>query len=210
MRSYGQYCAVARSLDVIGDRWTLLIVRELLLRGPSRYTDIRDGLPGIATNLLADRLRDLEDAGVLAREVAPPPIASTLYSLTERGLELRPLVTELIRWGKPLMAEPSVAEEFRARWLGPAAETLLHDAAPHEPPVTLELRSGDESLQLEIGDGAVRTRGERRDSPDAVLSGDPHAIVLALFGGLEPGLLAEQGLSFEGDRAALERVRASA
>ncbi len=210
MRSYGQYCAVARSLDVIGDRWTLLIVRELLLRGPSRYTDLRDGLSGIATNLLADRLRDLEAAGVVAREVAPPPIASTLYSLTERGLELQPLVTELIRWGKPLMAEPSVGEEFRARWLGPAAETLLHDSSPGEPPATLELRSGDESLQLEIADGAVRPRAERRGRPDAVLSGDPHAIVLTLFGGLDLDLAADQGLIFEGDRAALERIRASA
>src|ERR1041385_5860664 len=77
MRSYDEYCAIAKSLDVVGDRWTLLIVRELALSGPSRYTDLRNGLPGIATNLLAERLRDLELAGVITREDAPPPIATT-------------------------------------------------------------------------------------------------------------------------------------
>ena len=82
MRTYGQYCPMAKSLDVIGDRWSLLIVRELLGRGPLRYTDIRNGLPGVATNLLADRLRELEQAGVLRREAAPPPIATTLFHLT--------------------------------------------------------------------------------------------------------------------------------
>src|SRR2546425_7044906 len=84
MRSYGQYCSLAKALDVIGDRWTLLIVRELLLRGACRYTDLRDGLPGIATNLLADRMRDLEEKGIVRRQAAPPPIATTLFQLTPR------------------------------------------------------------------------------------------------------------------------------
>src|SRR3954451_21819390 len=105
MRSYGQYCAVARALDAIGDRWTLLIVRELLLRGPSRYTDLRNGLPGIATNLLADRLQELERVGVIAREEAPPPFAATLFSLTSRGRDLAAVLRELGRWGLPLMGE---------------------------------------------------------------------------------------------------------
>ena len=85
MRSYDEYCALAKSLDVVGDRWTLLIVRELELRGACRYTDLRNGLPGIATNLLADRLRELESEGLVAREEAPPPIASTLFRLTPAG-----------------------------------------------------------------------------------------------------------------------------
>src|SRR6185295_293446 len=85
MRSYKQYCALAKALDVVGDRWTLLIVRELLIRGRCRYTDLRNGLPGIATNLLADRLREMEQSGLVSREEAPPPIATTLFQLTPRG-----------------------------------------------------------------------------------------------------------------------------
>src|ERR1043166_1224286 len=112
MRSYNQFCAVAKSLDVVGERWTLLIVRELMLRGPSRYTDLREGLPGIATNLLADRLRDLEREGIVAREDAPPPVATTLFSLTPRGADLKPVIDSLGRWGAPLMVEPTGDEEF--------------------------------------------------------------------------------------------------
>src|SRR5215469_16858538 len=103
MRSYGQYCSLAKALDVVGDRWTLLIVRELLLRGACRYTDLRNGLPGIATNLLADRLRELEQADIVSREQAPPPVATTLFRLTERGEELKNVLFELGRWGVPLM-----------------------------------------------------------------------------------------------------------
>src|SRR3954449_5530110 len=99
MRSYGEYCAAAKSLDVVGDRWTLLIVRELLARGACRYTDLRAGLPGIATNLLADRLRELESAGIVEREDAPPPVATTLFSLTERGRALQPVISALGCWG---------------------------------------------------------------------------------------------------------------
>src|ERR1700757_2727915 len=99
MRSYGQYCSVAKALDLVGDRWTFLIVRELLLRGACRYTDLRAGLPGIATNLLAERLRELEGAGVISSRAAPPPIATTLFSLTERGAALEPVIMQLGRWG---------------------------------------------------------------------------------------------------------------
>src|SRR3977135_4624644 len=99
MRSYDEYCSIAKSLDVVGDRWTLLIVRELTLRGACRYTDLRNGLPGIATNLLAGRLRELEQAGVIAREDAPPPIATTLFRLTPRGEELRAVLDGLTLWG---------------------------------------------------------------------------------------------------------------
>ncbi len=95
MRSYHQYCGLAKALDVIGDRWTLLIVRELLLRERCRYTDLRNGLPGIATNLLADRLRELEEAGIVSREEAPPPIATTVFRLTSRGRELEPIVNQI-------------------------------------------------------------------------------------------------------------------
>src|SRR5918911_746584 len=125
MRSYGQYCALAKALDAVGDRWTLLIVRELLLRGPCRYTDLRHGLPGIATNLLADRLRELEQAGIVHREAAPPPIATTLFSLTTRGEELAPVVEALGRWGGPLMTERTEGDAFRSHWLAMPLELHL-------------------------------------------------------------------------------------
>src|ERR1035437_9483277 len=99
MRSYGQYCALAKALDVVGDRWTLLIVRELLLRGACRYTDRPNGLPGIATTLLAARPRALEGAGLLEREEAPPPVASTLFPLTPRGGQPKPGLTAPRRGG---------------------------------------------------------------------------------------------------------------
>src|SRR5574337_1653868 len=117
MRTYGQYCGLAKALDVVGDRWTLLIVRELLARGPGRYTDLREGLPGIATNRLAERLKDLEDAGVLQREETPPPVAATLLRLTPRGEALLPALMELGRWGAPLLAKPGKKDRFRSHWL---------------------------------------------------------------------------------------------
>src|SRR3954464_5917552 len=107
MRTYGQYCAVAKALDVIGDRWSLLIVRELLIRGPSRYTDLKSGLPGIATNLLADRLKDMESSGLIVREAAPPPTSATLFSLTDRGRALEPVLHAVGSWGDPLLARPA-------------------------------------------------------------------------------------------------------
>ena len=103
MKSYGQYCALSKALDVIGDRWTLLIVRELLIRGACRYTDIRTGLPGIATNLLATRLDELEKAGVIERFDAPPPVATALFRLTPRGRELEAPLRAIGRWGHPLL-----------------------------------------------------------------------------------------------------------
>src|SRR6476661_7189156 len=105
MRSYGQYCSIARALDLVGDRWTLLIVRELLLQGACRFTDLKNGLPGIATNLLSTRLKELEDAGLVAREDAPPPVATVLYTLTDRGLALEPVLKALGLWGLQLMGK---------------------------------------------------------------------------------------------------------
>lgn len=104
-RTYGQFCPVARSLDVLGERWTLLIVRELLL-GPQRYSELRDRLPGMWSNLLAQRLRDLDAAGLVRRRELPPPAARLVYELTERGQALEPLVYELARWGLELLDDP--------------------------------------------------------------------------------------------------------
>ena len=128
MRSYGQYCSVAKALDAVGDRWTLLIIRELLLQGPCRYTDLRNGLPGIATNLLSDRLRELEAAGLVRREEAAPPVATTLFSLTEAGAGLEPSLEALGAWGIRYMAQPADGDEFRSHWFTFPVALFLHDS----------------------------------------------------------------------------------
>src|ERR671921_1724366 len=104
-RSYNQYCAVARALDIIGERWTLLIVRELLT-GPKRFKDLLEGLPGIGTNLLATRLKDLEGNGILRRATLPPPAGSKVYELTGLGRELEQVVVALSQWGSKLLGSP--------------------------------------------------------------------------------------------------------
>jgi DNA-binding HxlR family transcriptional regulator len=208
MRSYGQYCALAKALDVVGDRWTMLIVRELKLRGPSRYTDLRNGLPGIATNLLAERLRDLERAGVVVREDAPPPIATNVFRLTPRGEELGPVLDALGRWGIPYMVEgPQPDDEFRDQWLAWPVELFLADREPTGPPLSIELRAGEQPMIVEASGGEVHARPGTAERPDAVLTGTPHAILGVLSGQVDLEEARELGLEFEGERAALERLR---
>jgi DNA-binding HxlR family transcriptional regulator len=197
MRTYGQYCAMAKGLDVIGDRWTLLIVRELLLRGPSRYGELQNGLPGIATNLLADRLRDLAAAGVVAR-------ADGDVVLTARGRELDPVMRAIGRWGAPLLAHAQPDDVFQSHWLALPLRELLADHAPAKPPQTLELRTGDEPLTVEVGHGAVRIGPGRADDPDAVMAG-PGRHILPVLAGRVP-LAKARGVVFAGDRAVLRRV----
>jgi DNA-binding HxlR family transcriptional regulator len=207
VRTYGQYCSLAKALDLLGDRWTLLIVRELLLRGPSRYTDLRDGLPGIATNLLADRLRELEAAGVLAREEAAPPVATALFSLTPRGEELKDALYALGRWGIPLMAEgPAPGDAFRNRWMALPTELYLRDRAPDRPPVTIEVRTDEGPMLLETIDGEVRTRAGSSEHPDAVLTGMPHVILALISGALGLGDAEALGLRCEGSRESVLRI----
>ena len=208
MRSYGEYCAIAKSLDVVGDRWTLLIVRELALRGPSRYTDLRSGLPGIATNLLAERLRELERAGVVAREDAPPPIATTLFSLTPRGQELRPVLDGLVRWGVPLMVEPSPRDAVRSHWLAAALGLMLTDRQPDAPPVSLEVQTGDQPIVIETREGTIHARVGQADRADATLTGPPNPVMGVLIGLLELADAKAKGVNYRGDTAILDRIGA--
>jgi DNA-binding HxlR family transcriptional regulator len=208
MRSYGQYCAVAKSLDVVGDRWTLLVVRELLLRGTARYTDIREGLPGIATNLLADRLRELEHEGVVVRRREPPPAASTVFELTDRGRELAPVLDALGRWGVPYMGEgPREEDEFRSRWLAWPAETFLRDSEPQGPPVTVELNAGGEPVLLEVAKGEIHARAGTTEHPDATLTGSPQAVLGVLSGRLDLPAAREMGLELSGDEDVIRRLQ---
>jgi DNA-binding HxlR family transcriptional regulator len=205
MRSYDEYCSLAKSLDVIGDRWTLLIVRELTLRGACRYTDLRNGLPGIATNLLADRLRELEHAGVIAREDAPPPIATTLFRLTLRGEQLRPVLQDLTRWGLPLMTEERPDDAVRSHWLAWALEQMLVDQGI-DAASTLQIVTGDQPFVIEIGGGAVHSRLGRVDDADVTLTGPPRPILGLLLGLLSLPEAEASGVELQGDPAILDRV----
>jgi DNA-binding HxlR family transcriptional regulator len=207
MRSYDEYCAIAKSLDLVGDRWTLLIVRELVLRGACRYTDLRNGLPGIASNLLAERLRDLEKAGIVAREEAPPPIATTLFSLTPRGRALDPVLDELFRWGLPLMTEQKPDDAVRSHWLAGALEVMLTDRQPDASPITVELRTGDQPIAIETREGAIQVSLGPAEDPDTTLSGAPMPILGFLTGSLELRGAKAAGVKFEGDLKTLDRIQ---
>jgi DNA-binding HxlR family transcriptional regulator len=208
MRSYNEYCAIAKSLDVVGDRWTLLIVRELAERGACRYTDLRNGLPGIASNLLAERLRELEHAGVIAREDAPPPIATTLFRLTPRGEQLRPVLDGLVRWGVPLMVERNPDDAVRSQWLAAALELMLTDREPDASPVTLELLTGDEPIVLETRDGMIHTRLGPAENAGATLAGPPNPVMGILLGLLELADAKARGVTYQGDVTILDRLGA--
>jgi DNA-binding HxlR family transcriptional regulator len=206
MRSYNEYCAMAKSLDVVGDRWTLLIVRELELRGACRYTDLRSGLPGIATNLLAERLRELEHAGVIAREDAPPPIATTLFRLTPRGEQLRPVLEGLIRWGLPLMREQDPDDAVRSHWLTWALELTLSDRRPDGSPFTIELQTGDSPIVLEAREGELHSRLGAADNSDLTLVGPPMPILGLLHGRHSLADAEADGVTHHGDPTLLERI----
>jgi DNA-binding HxlR family transcriptional regulator len=212
VKAYGQFCALAKALDAVGDRWSLLIVRELLLRERCRYTDLKDGLPGIATNLLADRLRELESVGVVRREDAPPPIATTVYELTERGRALERVVLELGLWGAPLLNARTGDDRVRIYWYGLWIRHRLEDHEPDAPRATLELRAAGDDLPLviEVGDGSVRTRVGRRDQPDAVLSGPARTVADVITGRTTLAAARSKGARYTGDRAILARLQPSA
>ena len=206
MRSYQQFCGLAKALDILGDRWTLLIVRELMLSGPSRYTDLQYGLPGVATNLLSDRLRKLEEAGVVTRVDPAPPVATALYSLTEWGQELRPVLDAAGRWAGRLMRAQQPGDRFRSHWLAIPLEGLLRDCTPARPPIRVELRADQRPLTLETSNGGIRVRPGTAKRPNAVLTGPPELIIGLLAGRITLAAARARRLRFEGDPAVLRRI----
>lgn len=203
MRSYGQYCAAARALDLVGDRWTLLVVRELLLRD-CRFTDLRRGLPGVATNLLTERLRELEAAGLVERVDAPPPVATTLYRLTDRGRDLAPVLRELTRWGLPEMLRGAGDDAQSVRW-GVGAIPLFYDGADLAGigPYEIAVEAAGERLRVAIdAEDRLAVALGGAEAPDTRLSG-PAEHVLAAFAGFADRL---DELRIEGDRRRLRRL----
>ncbi|MFD5790009.1 winged helix-turn-helix transcriptional regulator [Streptomyces sp. NPDC127037] len=144
-RSYDQFCACARALDAVGDRWTLLIVRELLA-GPRRYTDLHADLPGVSTDVLASRLKDMEQGGLVTRRKLPPPAAASVYELTARGHGLLPVLAALAEWGAPALAERRPTDAVRAHWFALPLLRALEGAA-----------AGVLDVHLDEGEFHVRT-----------------------------------------------------
>ena len=200
-RSYGQYCGLARSLDTIGDRWSLLIVRELLL-GPLRYGELAAAVGGIATNLLADRLRDLEASGVIERQLRDR--GGVVYVLTPWGAQLRESVESLIRWSTPLMISGAGRDTFSPRWLAVALPALLHRRTARRPAeVGIDLPGLFVTLRIDKDGPTVTAEPDKR--PDTVLTAAPE-IVLGLAAG---ALTLEQALrvaSVHGDTGVLAAV----
>lgn len=151
-RSYDQFCATARALDAVGDRWTLLIVRELLA-GPRRYTDLHADLPGVSTDVLASRLRDMEQGGLAVRRRLPPPAAAAVYELTEHGRGLLPVLTALAAWGAPALAGRRPTDAVRAHWF---ALPLLRamDGLTHTGVVEVRLEEGEFHIRAGGGEAA--------------------------------------------------------
>ena len=206
-RGRAERAGLAKGLDLIGDRWTLLIVRELLIQQPCRYTDLRYGLPGIATNLLATRLRELEENGIIKREHTPPPVARTPFSLTKRGEELKPVLAAIGRWGAPFLSEVPGDADFRSHWLALPLQLSLIDRTPDEPPATIQVHTGEQPMVIEVEGGRVDIWLGTAERADLAVSGAPLAVLGVVIGELDVDTARDRGAVFDGDPKTLRRVQ---
>ncbi len=204
-RTYDDGCAAAHALNLIGERWALLVVRELLL-GPKRFTDLRAGLPNASPDVLARRLHALERAGVVRRRKLPPPAASKVYELSEWGMELEPVIMGLGRWGARSPSKPrdaalgvdSLILSFRTMFDPQAAEGL--DAS-------YELRLGENRFRVEVAGGRFEAIRGSADRPDAIVETDPATLGALVYGGRRLDEALHSGdLRIEGDESAVERL----
>lgn len=205
-RTYDQYCALARSLDVLGQRWTLLVVRELLL-GPKRYKDLLGGLPGIGTNLLAQRLRELEENGIVRRRRLPAPAGVTVYELTDLGHGLKEPVLALGRWGAAFLGTPHAEDASRPGWYVLSMLATFRPEKAGETEETFELRVGADVFEIHVASGHVEAEqvtAARR--PASVLTTELPDFVALLAGSLSPSKALESGrVQVDGKAGVLER-----
>ena len=204
-REYNQYCAAARALDVLGERWTLLLIRELLI-GPRRYTDLLKALPGIGTNLLANRLKGLEAAGVVQRSELPPPAASSVYELTERGSELEESIVALARWGLPLLEERRPNDAWEPEWSILAMRATFRPEAAKGVHEEYEFEVGGKVFFAAVNDGDVSTGPGAAKSPAVTLRADIETFLAVANGSMPMQAAIESGrYVVDGDEAAFER-----
>jgi DNA-binding HxlR family transcriptional regulator len=205
-RSYNQYCGLAYALDIVGERWTILIIRELMA-GPRRFTDLVEGLPGISTNLLAERLKSLEQQGMLRRRVLPPPAASTVYELTSLAQALETSLLELGKWGSQFV--PPSAEGATVLNVGSYALTLKTFFRPQQAQAvneTYELHIDNEVLRVRIKAGEIDVRQGENQNADVIFYTDMPTYLGLLQRKIQPDEAISGGLiRIEGDPAALTR-----
>lgn len=205
-RSYNQYCGLAYALDIIGERWTILIIRELIA-GPRRFTDLIEGLPGISTNLLSERLKSLEQQGILSRRVLPPPAGSTVYELTALGQALEKTLLELGKWGSQFV--PPSAEGATLLNVGSYTLTLKTFFRPEQAQglhETYELRIDNEVLQVQIKGGEIHVQQGEALPADAVFHTDMPTYLRLLQRQIQPDEAIAEGLiQVEGEPDALNR-----
>jgi DNA-binding HxlR family transcriptional regulator len=206
MRSYQQFCPTARALDLVGERWTLLIVRELLF-SPKRYTDLQDGLPGIGPNVLAARLQSMEANGLIRKRRLPPPAASTVYELTELGDGVRPVMGALFEWGLDVIGTPSAQDTVKASYWLPAIQAAVHVQSPStEIDDEYEFRLADEAITVTVKAGKIDVRPGPADRPCVVLRTDTQTFVGLGSGQIRPAEAIEaDALRIDGDSTAVQR-----
>jgi DNA-binding HxlR family transcriptional regulator/putative sterol carrier protein len=204
-KRFDQYCPIAHALSLVGERWALLIVRELL-RGPKRYTDLAAGLPGIGTNVLATRLRELEDACLVAKRKLPPPAASTVYELTEYGAGLEEVLHSVARWGARSLGLPRHDEDLPPEWGLNAFRALFYPERAQGLTATWVIRVGDDVFTVHVDEGRLCIELGAAPAPDADLAMDMATFYALASGDLplaEP--LGDGRVRVEGDAAVAER-----
>ena len=200
-RGYGQFCGLARALELVGERWTLLIIRDLLV-GPRRFSDLRQGLPRIPTNVLSERLKQLEQSGVVRRRVLPRPAAAVVYELTAYGAQIEDAVMRLGLWGAQSLGEPRPGEIVTADSLLMALRTTFRPDAARGVRVGYELRIADIVLHAQVDDGALSVGEGPLSGADLVIETGPRLKDL-MTGELEPRAAVQQGIVRVRGRAAL-------
>jgi DNA-binding HxlR family transcriptional regulator len=204
-KCYEQYCPMAHALSLVGERWSLLIVRELL-HGPKRYTDLAHGLPGIGTNILAARLRDLEEAGVIQKRKLPPPYAVTVYDLTEYGRELDEVMHALARWGARSLGPPGPDDELYPEWGVNAFAALFDPEAARGVTETYVLKIDDDVFTARVADGHLEASCGEAEDADVHVETDIKTFFPLVAGDLAPAEAVKQRLArIEGDPEAVER-----
>jgi DNA-binding HxlR family transcriptional regulator/putative sterol carrier protein len=203
-RTYGQYCGFARAVEVVGERWALLIIRDLLV-GAKRFTDLQRGLPGIPSNILTARLKELEEAGIVQRRLLPRPEKGIAYELTPYGMELESTVYELGRWGAKSLAEPRAGETVTPDSLVMALRTTFRPEAARKSRLKYELRFGDIVLHARIQNGRLEAAQGPIENPDLIIETGP-ALKSLMAGEVTPAqALASGGARVTGDPKLLDR-----